>query len=723
MPFFDRFGGLRHNLSSSAMPVVSLVPQKAGSMACRKAWLGILGLALLAGPGPAAAPPQSPTTAPSQETPGQAYYHFAMGRLYERLFEQNYDSGGRSEYANLAIENYKKAYELDPFSETIGERLAEMYAKSQRIREAVLEAEDLIKRDPTHVAARRLLARIYIRTLSGSNAGTTQSETLRRAIVQLREVVRLAPADAESALWLARLYRFQNEHERAGEVLRGVLEREPSHEAALEQLAQLLLDQGRATEAIALLEKRGGDESGAGLLVLLGDAYAQVENHAGAAQAFRRALERDPRRTDARSKLARALAQQGKAEEAIAQYRRLAEADGADPESYLRLAQLYRQLGNLQAAEESIVRARERAPGSLEVIFNESLIYEAQGRFEDAIRTLSSAVANLKVRRSFGPPEQQRRSLSILYEQLGRLYREMENFPAAVSTYGELMNLGPDEQRAGRALLVECYRESKQLDLALAESTRLLEAAPADRGAQISHALLLADRAETDAAAQRLRGLLAGTREDREIHLTLAQVLERGRRYPAAEQALDAAEKLSQRPAEREITHFLRGAIFERQKKYDLAEEQFKRVLEINARNAGALNYYGYMLADRGLRLEEAVALIRRALAEEAFNGSYLDSLGWAYYKQGKLGEAEENLRRAAGRSRSSPTIHDHLGDVYAKLGRSEQAAAAWERSLAEWKRATPAEFEADRASATEAKLKQLKNKLAQRKGTGETKP
>ena len=88
-------------------------------------------------------------------------------------------------------------------------------------------------------------------------------------------------------------------------------------------------------------------------------------------------------------------------------------------------------MGQLPLAEENITKARERSPGSLEVIYHEAMIYEAQGRFEDAIRTLSSAVANLKARRNFGQPGQQRRSLAILYEQLGRLYREVENYTAA----------------------------------------------------------------------------------------------------------------------------------------------------------------------------------------------------------------------------------------------------------------------------------------------------
>ena len=85
----------------------------------------------------------------------------------------------------------------------------------------------------------------------------------------------------------------------------------------------------------------------------------------------------------------------------------------------------------------------------------------------------------------------------------------------------------------------------------------------------------------------------------------------------------------------------MRGALFERQKKYDASEEAFRKVLALNPDHAGALNYLGYMLADRNVRLDEAYQMIQKAVDLEPENGAYLDSLGWVYYRQGKLTEAE----------------------------------------------------------------------------------
>src|SRR5258708_25423749 len=139
-------------------------------------------------------------TAPSAKDSAraEAYYNFTMGHIYE----QQYEATSSAEYATKAIEAYKNAYALDPKSQVIGERLAEMYWKAQRIHDAVTAAQEILKRDPANVQSRRLLGRIYLRSLGDVSAGNGQPETVSRAIEQYREINRLDPSDTESALWL-----------------------------------------------------------------------------------------------------------------------------------------------------------------------------------------------------------------------------------------------------------------------------------------------------------------------------------------------------------------------------------------------------------------------------------------------------------------------------------------------------------------------------------------
>jgi tetratricopeptide (TPR) repeat protein len=660
-----------------------------------------------------------PKTVPStkESARGEAYYNFTMGHIYE----QQYEATSRAEYATQAIEAYKKAYALDPKSPVIGERLAEMYWKAQRIHDAVSEAQEILKRDPDDVQSRRLLGRIYLRSLGDLSAGNTQSETVSKAIEQYREIYRLDPSDTESALWLARLYRLKNEHEKAEQVLRTILKNDPENEPAVEQLTQLLMDEGKSTEAVALLEGITAHSPSPVLLDLLGDAYTQAHELAKAEQAYRKAQELDPSELSHQRGLGQTLLAEEKYAEALAVYQKLSDLMPDDSDVYLRMAQIYRELHQLDKAEDNLVKARQYAPGSLEVMYNEAMLYQAQGRFEDAIRVLSDAVTGIKAQSPVQPSR--RRSLAILFQQLGQLYRDTQNYQAAIFTYEELGHLGEEEDRRARMMILDTYRAAKDLARALQTSKEALAKYPADPAIRTSHALLLGENGQTDDAIKILRAQLHGSEGDRETYLNIAQVNERGRRYKEAEEAAHAAEVLPGQARDNEMVWFLLGAIYERQKFFDKAEEQFKKVLAVNPKSAPVLNYYGYMLGDLGIRLDEAEALVQRALKEEPFNGAYLDSLGWIYFKQGKFAASETTLRKAVERESRDATIHSHLGDLYAKTGRSDLAAAEWEKSLNEWRRSLPADIEADKVAELEKKLSQSKRRLAQKSTARDAKP
>jgi tetratricopeptide (TPR) repeat protein len=660
-----------------------------------------------------------PGSTGTETTEAEAYYYFTLGHIDE----EQYEATGRSDYANQAIDSYKKALSLDPNSPVIIERLAEIYAKSQHIHNAVAEAEEALKADPNNLNAHRLLARIYVRLLGDLNAGQVQKESLEKAVQQFEAILKIEPNDDNSALWLARLYRFQNQHEQAEGVLRGILKREPDNESALEQLSQLLIDGGKAQEAIDLLSGAASGSDSAGLYDLLGNAYAQdqIRDYAKAETAYRKAVEIDPDDPGHRRGLAQALVAQDKYAEALEQYKRLTELEPESSDNYLRLAGIYRRMNKLDQAENSLLRAKQLAPGSLEVLFNQSLLYETEGRFDDAAQVLSDAIAS--IRGQSKGESNPTNALSILYERLGLVYREQENYDAALKTFDEMTQLGPDAAKRAQILRIDTYRESRNIDKAIAEAQKALAVSPKDQNLIVTYAMLLGEKDQTADAEKALRGLLKGNHSDQEIYLDLAQVQERGRRYADAEQSANKAGELSRKAEEKEMVWYMLGAIYERQKKYEEAEQQFRKVLSQNPNNAAALNYFGYMLADRGLRLEEATALIQRAVTQEPVNGAYLDSLGWVYYKQNKLAEAEEYLSKAAGRQSHDPTILSHLGDVYYKLGQTQRAAETYERALAEWQKALPADYEPERVAELEQQLKTLKRRLAQKSEPVDTKP
>ena len=666
---------------------------------------------------------QSPTSV-SKTAPGQTdeagradlYYYFAMGHLNE----QQYELTGRSEQAAESIDFYKKALALQPGSPVIMERLAEIYAKSQRIRDAVAQSQEVLKIDPNNLAAHRLLARIYVRTLGDANAGDLQKENLAKAVEQFNAILKLDPRDTSSALWLARLYRFENEHAEAEKILRTILQRDPDNGPALEQLSQLLIDAGRSQDAIELLSQAAGGSSSSDVYDLLGDAYSQNKDFAKAEDAYRRAIELDPDDPGHHHGLAQALLSQDKYAPALDEYKRLSELEPGTSENYLRMAQLYRRLGKFDESESSLLRAKQLSPGSLEVLYNEALLYEDQGRYADAVKVLTDAIAGMKNQSgSEGNPS----ALAILYEQLGRTYREQENYAAAIRTFEEMGKLNPEAHKRAQMLLIDTYRESHDIDRAIAETKKALADAPKEQSLVVTLAMLYGEKADAPSATKLLMGLLKGDGSDQEIYLDLAQVEERSRKYADAERSAQKAEELAKDSADKETVWFMLGAIYERQKEFDRAEQEFRKALEANPNNAAVLNYYGYMLADRSVRLDEALSLIQRAVKQDPNNGAYLDSLGWAYFKQGKLAEAEENLQKAAARSAHDPTVLGHLAEVYMKLGQTERAAALMERALSEWQRALPADYEADKVTELDAQLKTLKRALAQKSAPDSAKP
>jgi tetratricopeptide (TPR) repeat protein len=223
----------------------------------------------------------------------------------------------------------------------------------------------------------------------------------------------------------------------------------------------------------------------------------------------------------------------------------------------------------------------------------------------------------------------------------------------------------------------------------------------------------LADTGDPEKPLADVRSLLKGKPEDRDVYLRLAIMNTRLKRWSDAEEALNKAELLSTKTEDKEYVYFLRGSTYEREKKYDEATAEFKKVLAVNPQSAATLNYLGYMNADRGVQLEESLSYIKQAVSLEPTNGAYLDSLGWAYFKLGKYDLAEETLNKASLRMGSDPTVQDHLGDLYQKTGRLKLAATHWERAMVEWNKTVASEVDGDLFAATQKKLDAAKVRLA----------
>jgi len=644
-----------------------------------------------------------------------AYYHFALAHMYE----EQVATYGRSELANKAIEEYRAAIEADPTSAYLTSGLAELYAKTGRIRDAVVEAQDIIKKNPGNLEARRLLGRIYLRSLGDMQAGSGSQSVLKLAIEQYEQIVKLQPDSMDDHLLLGRLYRLNNDLQKAESEFKTAVKLEPQSEEAVTTLAYLYNELGDTARATQVLSSVPNTQRSAKLYSALGYTYEQQKEYKNAIESYRHAIELDRDNLDAIRGLAQNLLNDGQSDAALEQYKVIADANPEDAQTYVRIAEIYRKQGKFDLALENLKKAGSMVQDSFEVPYNIAAIYQAQGRYDEAIPIMRDLLKKSeKADGKYTNGEKSNRA--VFLERLGTIYRDQGNYPAAIEPFREIVALGGDENiERGYQQIIDTWREAKEWQKATAAAQEAVQKLPNSRDLKMVLASQQADMGDADKALKDVRAMLKGngSAEDRQVYITLAQMCTRLRRFNEAEQALDKAEQLSSKPDDKEYVWFLRGSTFERDKHYPEAEAQFKKVLASDPDHASALNYLGYMLADQNMKLEEALGYIKHAVDLDPSNGAYLDSLGWAYFRLGKYEQAEDNLLKASQKINTDPTVHDHLGDLYQKTGRLKLAATNWERALTEWNRTIAAEVDPADQARVQKKLDSAKMKLAREEG------
>jgi tetratricopeptide (TPR) repeat protein len=635
--------------------------------------------------------PQAQTNARAQ-----AYYHFSRAKLLD-------DQG----QANQAIEEFKKALELDPNNSMIHSEMAESYLKNNRLRDAVDAAEKAIKADPDNIDAHRLLAGIYVQPIARANAQQPPSaETINAAVHEWEEIVRIDPTDRNAFLMLGRLYQIKGDRNKASEIYKTFLGIEPGSEEGVTALAKLQMEAGNNDEAIAMLEafiKEQPDADTA--LETLGQAYSDMEEFDKAADAYRRAAELDPEDIELKKAQAQALFLANKLDEAAKVYEALSKAEPDDGLALLRLGQIYRQQMRYDLARQNLQKAAQAFPDSVEVQFHLMLLDRDQGLIADGLKRVNDILKKSeRANGRYSEGERQNRRLFMMHQ--GILQSILGNTDDAVRTFGELKAQTPEKDGRFDSMIIETYRTARNLDKALQHAEQALVESPDNRQLRMVHADLISERGRVDEGIKTLQGMTKGNEQDMDVLSAMVSIYQRAKRYNDAQNVLNG---IKQRFPEDEQVHFLQGALYEKQKKYPEAEQAFRRALEIRKDDPAVLNYLGYMLADRGQKLDEAATMIQRAVQSDPINGAYLDSLGWVYFKLNRFDLAEQFLKKAIIFVTNDSSIHDHLGDLYFRTNRFEEARAAWTKSL----QVATADDEPEELAKIKKKLDDLRNKRA----------
>jgi tetratricopeptide (TPR) repeat protein len=654
-----------------------------------------------------------------------AYYHFGLAHMYEDM-ATNY---GRPEYATRAIEEYKLALAADPNSKYLNSGLAELYLRTGRVRDAVLAAQEILKTEPNNLDAHKLLGRVYLQSLGNVQNGGPSEKVLQLAIAEYTKIVQLQSNDIESRLLLGQLYTLAHDTPHAEEQFKAAQHIDPNSEDVVLNLARLYSDSGDMTHAIAVLSAVPADDRTAKMDYALGMSYDQLKQNKNAIDAYGKAFDMEPDNLDAERGLAQALLNDNQLSPALKHFETISTADPQDAQTYLRIAEIERRQGHYEQALTTLKKAKALASDSLEIGFNEALIDDSLGHYDEAAQALQ-----LLVKQTTHPDGQyadaEKNNRSIFLDRLALIYREQNKTEPAVQTYQLMVAMGGEYAERGYQGQVDAYRDAKQYDKATQVAEQAAQAVPKDKTIQLMLAGQLADTSKAEEGIKLAKAQLKGNAGDREVHLALAQIYTRLRRWKEATDEIDAADALSSKPDgkmevlgasgpvavnadEKIYIYFLRGALAERQKHFDSAEEEFRKILAIDSNNSMTLNYLGYMLGDRGVKLDEALSMVQKAVQLEPQNGAYLDSLGWVYFKMGQYALAEANLRKASERIGQDPQVHDHLGELFEKTGRLKMAAGQWEQSLQEYARTVPADAEPGDVNKVQKKLDTARVKLA----------
>ncbi len=637
-----------------------------------------------------------------------AYYHYSLGHMYADLASQN----GSTEYIKKAIENYKLAIKEDPQTPMLGEELSELYIQTGRLREAQNDAEEALKANPNDVNAHRMLGRIFTRQIGDSQEHKIDESMLKKSIDEYKKITELDPKDIDSWLMLGRLEKVAQSSVEAQNAYKKALEIDPDSEDALTGLAMVYADLGDTTQAADLLKKLAAKNPSPRSLQALAAAYEQMHEFALAAETYKRTLEMNPpNASDLKKAMAVDLRKAQQYQESLKVYQELVTEEPSDAESYLRMSYIYTQLKDFAKARQTEEKARAIEPNNLEIRYNEVLILEAEGKMTDATQRLKE-ILDTTAKKNYSKEEKENRAELLL--MLAGLYSRNDQTEPAVETLRQVGELDRDQEAAIAARIILAYRLGKDLPKARTEADAAMKKWPEDRSIRVSHAEVLAEQGQTDAAAAEMKKLLDGKAGDRDIYYELAaQIYDRNRKFDDEAKALDAAEKLSVSKDDKILVWFQRGAMYEKMKKIDLAEAEFRKILEVNPDHAPTLNYLGYMLADRNVKLPEALSLITKALNLEPNSGAYLDSLGWVYFKMNRLPEAEENLRQALLLTPRDATVHDHMGDVLLHESKVKEAIAQWQLSLQEYDTSLPADVDPGEVAKVKSKLEAARVRLA----------
>ncbi|HEU4523332.1 MAG TPA: tetratricopeptide repeat protein [Thermoanaerobaculia bacterium] len=578
---------------------------------------------------------------------------------YEFLIAKVASEEGRFDDALASID---KVLQKAPGNPVVLFERAMILIDAGRIERAETELRRLAASHPDFHDAQRVLGRVL---LEGSGANRARME---EALRYLHAAYKANPEDLATGVTVSQLLVALNRVEEAERVLAALVERSPDQRVLNYNYAQVLTKLGRGDESRPYLERAVQlDATFTPAIFQLVDLYQKLGEWDKAAEVLGPLVVEEPLNIELRRQQAFFFLRGGQSQKARDAFKLLIEADPQDTRSLFYLAEAYNDLEEYGEAEKIYRRLLEGSPNDPDLLASFGLTQlglRNLDRAETAFRSLLAVDAvpdNLT---------------ALARTQLAYIALQRGNYATAVEEAQPVFVFRDQPNNQAINIALEAYRKEKKYAEAAELVRPLAERFPADPFLNARYVEMLTrtgdqEKANAVAATQSTLGT-------RNVIAATEAMLQAGAHAEAVKYIARAVEA---KPDEIDLMFEL-GSAYERSGDHAAAEKVFLRLLEKDADHAATLNYLGYMWADANRNLERAAEMLTRAVAQEPRNGAYVDSLGWVYYRQGKLDLAEKFLSDAARLLPRDATVHQHLADVLAEQGKRDRALEVYRLAL-----------------------------------------
>jgi len=602
-----------------------------------------------------------------QDAKAQAQFEFMMGRRMESAG----DPAG-------ALASLERARKLDPEAAEIPAEIAGYYYRQNRPTDAVTAAQQALKIDKNNVEAHNILGTVFSAWADGGApppAGQTQASTRDAAIEHLTAILNtpLMATNPNLQMTLGRLQLRAGKADLAVPILEKVAAQAPWSPQPLLLLYEAQISQAKFDDAEQSLVRAA--EIDPRYFAQLGQFYERQGKWEDSAAAYEEAIgnSKQPSR-DLQIRYAAALINMdGGGAKARQVLNEVLKSSPNDTRALYMLSTAERSSGDDKAAEATARKIMSIDPTSVAGL--RALVAVLFDRFD--YKQVIQVVAPL-VKDPSRAKGREFEGAAVLV-QLGLAQQQLANWDASIAAFTAAKSLTPDDPEID-AYLIQAHLTARRFDRAETLAREALARDP-DQPRMVrlrAQALLKAGKAAE--ATKLLEDGMAKHPNSREYVVGLADLYADQKRTDDALRVLEQARKLF--GDDQTLTMRLAN-VYEGGGRLGDAERELRKLMAEDPLNADAMNSLSYMLAEHNERLPDAVDLAERALKVEPGNPAYLDTLGWALFKQGRAEEAVEPLSKAAAMLTGNSVIQDHHGDVLARRGRSADAIAAWQRALA----------------------------------------